>query len=167
MPALFTMMSNRPNLVTAASMSFFRSLSLLTSASTPTDWLPSLATCCSDASNSVLATFRGDPSVRDSSTSASSRFAIRSAASSSSRSIGSLTSSARSRVTKSLMESTSTKPHAPQTDLAVGRLANLRIWGRACCPEPSSPFSSGADFAGCHQSSMRCLRNAPAMALKS
>ena len=37
MPALFTMMSTRPNLLTAASTSFCRSASLLTSASTPMD----------------------------------------------------------------------------------------------------------------------------------
>jgi len=31
----------------------------------------------------------------------------------------------------------------------------------------SAAFGSGSGFAGCHQSSMRCLRNAPPMALKS
>ena len=48
-PALFTMMSSRPKLLTAASMSFCRSARLATSARTPMDRLPRFAICCSSA----------------------------------------------------------------------------------------------------------------------
>ncbi len=43
MPALFTMMSSRPILLTAPSTSFWRSATLLTSASTPSARSPSAA----------------------------------------------------------------------------------------------------------------------------
>ena len=50
MPALLTMMSSRPNALTAAATRRSRSSTLLTSASTPMAWSPSATTCCSRSS---------------------------------------------------------------------------------------------------------------------